>query len=106
MRIDDLELEKASVELVGGGEKSFDHIQDEVNEAIEKKSSNSFPEPVIVKFPFLTGNDDAPFWKSWTNLRAKAFKLIENEWYEKIVLALIILSSFALVSCLMSCTQF
>lgn len=56
------------------------------------------PENCYKKFPFLAGDDDAPFWQGWANLRLKTFQLIENKYFETAVITMILLSSLALVS--------
>lgn len=56
------------------------------------------PDNCYVRFPFLAGDDDAPFWQGWANLRLKTFQLIENKYFETAVITMILLSSFALVS--------
>lgn len=60
--------------------------------------SDCFPETCYKKFPFLAGDDDAPFWQGWANLRLKTFQLIENKYFETAVITMILLSSLALVS--------
>lgn len=59
------------------------------------------PENCYKKFPFLAGDDDAPFWQGWANLRYKTFKLIENKYFETAVITMILLSSLALVKLLL-----
>ncbi|XP_071554614.1 sodium voltage-gated channel paralytic isoform X13 [Temnothorax nylanderi] len=54
------------------------------------------PENCYKKFPFLAGDDDAPFWQGWANLRFKTFRLIENKYFETAVITMILLSSLAL----------
>ncbi|EZA48301.1 Sodium channel protein para [Ooceraea biroi] len=54
------------------------------------------PENCYKKFPFLAGDDDAPFWQGWANLRLKTFQLIENKYFETAVITMILLSSLAL----------
>ncbi len=49
-------------------------------------------------FPCMIGDDDSPFWQGWANLRIKTFRLIENKYFETAVIAMILLSSLALVS--------
>lgn len=56
------------------------------------------PDHCYKKFPFLAGDDDAPFWQGWANLRLKTFQLIENKYFETAVITMILLSSLALVS--------
>ena len=46
----------------------------------------------------MIGDDDSPFWQGWANLRIKTFRLIENKYFETAVIAMILLSSLALVS--------
>lgn len=60
--------------------------------------SDCFPDNCYKKFPFLAGDDDAPFWQGWSNLRLKTFQLIENKYFETAVITMILLSSLALVS--------
>ncbi|XP_037914865.1 sodium channel protein para isoform X11 [Hermetia illucens] len=54
------------------------------------------PDPCYKKFPVLAGDDDAPFWQGWANLRLKTFQLIENKYFETAVITMILLSSLAL----------
>ncbi|XP_046749976.1 sodium channel protein para isoform X7 [Diprion similis] len=54
------------------------------------------PDNCYKKFPFLAGDDDAPFWQGWANLRLKTFQLIENKYFETAVITMILLSSLAL----------
>lgn len=56
------------------------------------------PDNCYKKFPFLAGDDDAPFWQGWANLRLKTFQLIENKYFETAVITMILLSSLALVN--------
>lgn len=73
-------------------------IHAEEDEVIEETPSDCFPEHVYIRFPFLAGDDDAPFWQGWANLRLKTFQLIENKYFETAVITMILLSSLALVS--------
>ncbi|XP_043273603.1 sodium channel protein para isoform X4 [Venturia canescens] len=54
------------------------------------------PDNCYKKFPFLAGDDNAPFWQGWANLRLKTFQLIENKYFETAVITMILLSSMAL----------
>ncbi|XP_011504558.1 PREDICTED: sodium channel protein para [Ceratosolen solmsi marchali] len=54
------------------------------------------PDNCYKKFPFLAGDDDAPFWQGWANLRLKTFQLIENKYFETAVILMILMSSLAL----------
>lgn len=55
------------------------------------------PDNCYKRFPFLAGDDEAPFWQSWANLRLKTFRLIENKYFETAVIVMILTSSMALV---------
>ena len=56
------------------------------------------PVKFYLNFPCLAGDDDSPFWQGWANLRIKTFRLIENKYFETAVIAMILISSLALVS--------
>uniref|UniRef100_A0A8D8MA85 Sodium channel protein n=1 Tax=Cacopsylla melanoneura TaxID=428564 RepID=A0A8D8MA85_9HEMI len=58
--------------------------------------SDCCPDKCYVRFPFLAGDDDTPFWQGWANLRLKTFQLIENKYFETAVITMILLSSLAL----------
>ncbi len=87
--------------------------------------SDCCPESCYLKFPCLAGDPDSPFWQGkclgsprqpgnrpgtdpvklpgycfsgWGNLRIKTFRLIENKYFETAVIAMILISSMALVS--------
>lgn len=72
------------------------HVDEDI---IEPDSpADCCPDHCYKKFPFLAGDDDAPFWQGWANLRLKTFQLIENKYFETAVITMILLSSMALVS--------
>nr|CAD7394212.1 unnamed protein product [Timema cristinae] len=64
---------------------------------LEDYPSDCFPDTWYKKFPFLAGDNDAPFWQGWAHLRLKTFQLIENKYFETAVITMILLSSLALV---------
>lgn len=99
------ELDDEGEEEEEGELGPHDIIHAEEDEVIEETPADCFPEHVYVKFPFLAGDDDAPFWQGWANLRLKTFQLIENKYFETAVITMILLSSLALVSCYGSLTQ-
>lgn len=66
-------------------------------EVVDDSPADCCPEPCYVKFPFLAGDDESPFWQGWAMLRLKTFKLIENTYFETAVITMILLSSLALV---------
>ncbi|KAG6444901.1 hypothetical protein O3G_MSEX003637 [Manduca sexta] len=47
-------------------------------------------------FPSLAGDDNSTFWQRWGTLRLKTFKIVENKYFEGVVLTVILLSSLAL----------
>ena len=55
------------------------------------------PVKCYIHFPCIAGEDDSPFWQGWANLRIKTFRLIENKYFETAVIAMILISSLALV---------
>lgn len=64
----------------------------------ENSPSDCCPDNCYQRFPFLAGDDDAPFWQGWATLRLKTFQLIENKYFETAVIIMILTSSLALVS--------
>ena len=56
------------------------------------------PVKCYLHFPCMAGDEDSPFWQGWANLRIKTFRLIENKYFETAVIAMILISSLALVS--------
>ncbi|XP_052872344.1 sodium channel protein para isoform X9 [Anopheles cruzii] len=71
-------------------------IHAEEDEVIEDSPADCCPDNCYKKFPVLAGDDDAPFWQGWANLRLKTFQLIENKYFETAVITMILLSSLAL----------
>nr|CAD7256120.1 unnamed protein product [Timema shepardi] len=65
-------------------------------EVLDDYPSDCFPDTWYKKFPFLAGDNDAPFWQGWAHLRLKTFQLIENKYFETAVITMILLSSLAL----------
>lgn len=55
------------------------------------------PVRCYLHFPCMVGDEDSPFWQGWANLRVKTYRLIENKYFETAVIAMILLSSLALV---------
>lgn len=64
---------------------------------IEDTPTDCCPDPCYIRFPFLAGDDESPFWQGWAMLRLKTFRLIENTYFETAVITMILLSSLALV---------
>lgn len=78
-------------------------IHAEEDEVIEDSPADCCPDNCYKKFPVLAGDDDAPFWQGWGNLRLKTFQLIENKYFETAVITMILLSSLALVCIVLIC---
>lgn len=78
-----------------GEEVQIIHADEDIIEA--DYPADCCPDHCYKKFPFLAGDDDAPFWQGWANLRLKTFQLIENKYFETAVITMILLSSMALV---------
>ncbi|XP_024936090.1 sodium channel protein para isoform X10 [Cephus cinctus] len=83
------------------GEEGEDELDCEIIQADEDIIEADYPadccpDNCYKKFPFLAGDDDAPFWQGWANLRLKTFQLIENKYFETAVITMILLSSLAL----------
>ncbi|PBC27472.1 Sodium channel protein para [Apis cerana cerana] len=96
---EDLEQEEDLGEEGEEGEGVGDAIIQAEEDPIESDyPADCCPENCYKKFPFLAGDDDAPFWQGWANLRLKTFQLIENKYFETAVILMILLSSMALVS--------
>ncbi|XP_032685136.1 sodium channel protein para isoform X29 [Odontomachus brunneus] len=94
---EDLEQEE---DLEDEGEEG-EELDGEIIHADEDPIQSNYPtdccpENCYKKFPFLAGDDDAPFWQGWANLRLKTFQLIENKYFETAVITMILLSSLAL----------
>jgi voltage-gated sodium channel type II alpha len=63
---------------------------------LQEYPSDCCPDKCYLRFPFLAGDTDSPFWQGWAALRIKTFRLIENKYFETAVIALILISSLAL----------
>lgn len=88
-------------EAEGEGEGEMDEIiivDNTEDVLVGEYPADCFPETCYKRFPFLAGDDDAPFWQGWANLRLKTYQLIENKYFETAVITMILLSSMALVS--------
>lgn len=72
-------------------------VMDAGTEDVSDYPADCCPDDCYRRFPFLAGDDDAPFWQGWANLRLKTFQLIENKYFETAVITMILLSSLALV---------
>ncbi|XP_048512260.1 sodium channel protein para isoform X30 [Athalia rosae] len=99
---EDLDQEGSLLDLEEEGEEGEEELNGELiiqtdEELIEADyPADCCPDNCYKKFPFLAGDDDAPFWQGWANLRLKTFQLIENKYFETAVITMILLSSLAL----------
>ncbi len=64
---------------------------------MQEYPSDCCPDKCYARFPCLAGDHDSPFWQGWGALRVKTFRLIENKYFETAVIAMILISSLALV---------
>ena len=65
---------------------------------MQEYPSDCCPDRCYARFPCLGGDHESPFWQGWGSLRIKTFRLIENKYFETAVIAMILISSMALVS--------
>ncbi|XP_068993505.1 sodium voltage-gated channel paralytic isoform X2 [Neodiprion pinetum] len=97
---EDLDQEGSLLDLEEDGEEGEEELHGIIRtdeEIIEADyPADCCPDNCYKKFPFLAGDDDAPFWQGWANLRLKTFQLIENKYFETAVITMILLSSLAL----------
>ena len=101
--IDDEEIDMFSPEEMDAKDVQA-RLEAEILEAttqellMKEYPSDCCPESCYLRFPILAGGDpDSPFWQGWGNLRIKTFRLIENKYFETAVIAMILISSLALV---------
>ncbi|XP_034241357.1 sodium channel protein para isoform X3 [Thrips palmi] len=100
---EDLEGDRGETDLEGEAEGEGEGEMDDIIIAdntedvlIGEYPADCCPDPCYKRFPFLAGDDDAPFWQGWANLRLKTYQLIENKYFETAVITMILLSSMAL----------
>ncbi|XP_012272837.1 sodium channel protein para isoform X4 [Orussus abietinus] len=93
---EDFEAEDLEDECEEGERDLGGEIIQADEDIIEDSPADCCPDNCYKKFPFLAGDDDAPFWQGWANLRLKTFQLIENKYFETAVITMILLSSLAL----------
>ncbi|XP_076373626.1 sodium channel protein para-like isoform X3 [Tachypleus tridentatus] len=67
---------------------------DEVEEPAEPM--DCCPDNCYVRFPWCAGSEDSPYWQFWFKLRSKCFHLVENKYFETLVVTLIMISSLTL----------
>ncbi|XP_023211604.1 sodium channel protein para-like isoform X2 [Centruroides sculpturatus] len=54
------------------------------------------PDCCYVRYPACLGNDENKYWVIWKESRTKCFRLVENKYFETIVISMILVSSLAL----------
>ena len=103
--IDDNEVDMFSGDEIEDEGDAQARLEAEILEATTQEllmkdyPSDCCPETCYIRFPILAGGDpDSPFWQGWGNLRIKTFRLIEDKYFETAVIAMILISSLALVS--------
>ena len=73
---------------------------------MQEYPSDCCPDRCYARFPCLGGDHESPFWQGWGSLRIKTFRLIENKYFETAVIAMILISSMALVSATIQVSTF
>lgn len=102
--IDDEHIETKSISDMGDPADAQARIEAEILEAttqelmMQEYPAECCPDKCYIRFPFLAGDHDSPFWQGWGALRIKTFRLIENKYFETAVITMILVSSLALVS--------
>ena len=54
------------------------------------------PKRCYTAMPCCLGDPDSPLWQEWTKHRLQMSRLIEDKYFETVVLVLILLSSFVM----------
>eukprot|EP00095_Tigriopus_kingsejongensis_P003327 snap_masked-scaffold524_size146631-processed-gene-0.4 protein:Tk03327 transcript:snap_masked-scaffold524_size146631-processed-gene-0.4-mRNA-1 annotation:"sodium channel protein para" len=100
--IDDENIETKSISDMGDPVEAQARIEAEILEAttqelmMQEYPAECCPDKCYLRFPFLAGDHDSPFWQGWGALRIKTFRLIENKYFETAVITMILISSLAL----------
>eukprot|EP00094_Tigriopus_californicus_P006087 TCALIF_05863-PA protein Name:"Similar to para Sodium channel protein para (Drosophila melanogaster)" AED:0.15 eAED:0.18 QI:29/0.48/0.42/0.88/0.68/0.76/26/1108/2230 len=100
--IDDEHIETKSISDMDDPADAQARIEAEILEAttqelmMQEYPAECCPDKCYIRFPFLAGDHDSPFWQGWGALRIKTFRLIENKYFETAVITMILVSSLAL----------
>ncbi|CAB4055060.1 SCN2A [Lepeophtheirus salmonis] len=94
--------EGLSKEWIGEGEEAVVENGGKMEDVAMNNNNNSYTEdPVSCSewkkvCPCCIGDPDSPFWQLWYRHRLQVSRLIENKYFEGVVLTLILLSSFVM----------
>ncbi|UYV77088.1 para [Cordylochernes scorpioides] len=84
-----------------GSQEDIDRDKIETTTAdviISEYPADCCPDICYTKVPFCMGDESEGFWKFWKELRRKSFVLIEDKYFETLVITLILISSLALAA--------
>nr|AAQ84279.2 voltage-gated sodium channel protein [Mesobuthus martensii] len=74
-----------------------DNADDESSKIIiPEYPSDCFPDKCYQHFPFCLGNEESKFWRHYTTIRGKSYTLVENKYFETLIIFMILVSSLAL----------
>ncbi|CAM1295090.1 para (predicted) [Pycnogonum litorale] len=77
-------------------EAAADRIETTTEDAIVTQyQEDCFSDNCYARFPWCLG-DDSPRWRFWNRLRTNTYWLIENKYFETLIVILIVLSSLSL----------
>ncbi|XP_067145292.1 sodium channel protein para-like isoform X2 [Centruroides vittatus] len=73
------------------------NVESEASEVIiSEYPADCFPEKCYQRFPFCAGNEESKFWTRYATLRGKSYRLVENKYFESLIIFMILVSSLAL----------
>ncbi|GFU36734.1 sodium channel protein para [Trichonephila clavipes] len=84
----------------GEGEVDTDKLETEAADVIiAEYPADCCPDFCYKKFACCAEEYNPEFWEKWKNLRSKTYILIEDKYFETIIITMIMISSLALVCC-------
>ncbi|XP_076324992.1 sodium channel protein para-like isoform X1 [Tachypleus tridentatus] len=63
---------------------------------VDEEPAECCPDCCYARFPWCSGSEESPYWQFWDKLRSKSFHLVENKYFETLVVTLIMISSLTL----------
>ncbi|GIY82803.1 hypothetical protein CDAR_608842 [Caerostris darwini] len=82
-----------------GGEMDTDKLETEAADVIiAEYPADCCPDFCYTKFACCAEEANPEFWEKWKNLRTKTFILIEDKYFETIIITMIMISSLALAA--------
>ncbi|XP_076332243.1 sodium channel protein para-like isoform X6 [Tachypleus tridentatus] len=83
--------------LEDGEDMDIDKFETSDEDAIiAEDPADCCPDYCYTRFPCCVGDDDSPFWQFYRRLRARSYWIVENKYFETVVITMIMLSSLAL----------